>query len=369
MLHILRLTLALLFSVLTCVSLFAEELTEGEDFVYVTHDGGAGGYEAFPDVCRLKDGRLLCVFYDGYGHIAWPNANIFKTGGRISGTYSSDEGKTWTPPFVIFDSPFDDRDPSLTVLDDGTILCSFFILDRPVDPQTKYRKLGSWFIRSEDGGTSWSEPFPISDRFWGSSPIRILRDGTWIVGLYNQTPDWNAAVGISNDQGKRWRVEIVPTAGLPDGDETDLIQRSDGSLYLIVRNREGAGPRPMLFSQSFDNGATWTEAESTGFSGHSPYLYETPDGVYVLGTRTGKTPLEGDGVLPETTTIRLSFDEGKTWGPPVTVDRKLGAYPSMATLSDGSALIAYYEEGPGSNIRARKFRISEGRLEWLKFSR
>ena len=367
--RVLGFSFALLFSFFTDIPLFSGELVEGEDFVYVTRDGGAGGYEAFPDVCRLEDGRLLCVFYDGYGHIAWPNASIFKTGGRISGCYSSDEGKTWSSPFVVFDSPFDDRDPSLTVLNDGTILCCFFILDKPVDPKTSYRKLGSWFIRSEDGGASWSEPTPISDRFWGSSPIRILRNGTWIVGLYNQDPDWNAAVGISENQGKRWRVEIVPTAGLPNGDETDLIQRQDGSLYLIVRNREGAGPRPMLFSQSFDGGTTWTEAESTGFSGHSPYLYRTPDDIYVLGTRTGKTPLEGDGVLPGTTTIRLSFDEGKTWGLPITVDCKLGAYPSMVTLTDGSTLIVYYEEGPGSNIRARKFRINEKRLEWLKFDR
>lgn len=28
-------------------------------FVYVCQDAGAGGYEAFPDVCRLQDGRLM----------------------------------------------------------------------------------------------------------------------------------------------------------------------------------------------------------------------------------------------------------------------------------------------------------------------
>src|SRR5205823_11944878 len=28
----------------------------------------AGGYAAFPDLCRTKSGDLLCVFYSGYGH-------------------------------------------------------------------------------------------------------------------------------------------------------------------------------------------------------------------------------------------------------------------------------------------------------------
>ena len=32
-----------------------------EDFVYVCRNAGAGGYEAFPDVCRLRDGRLMAV--------------------------------------------------------------------------------------------------------------------------------------------------------------------------------------------------------------------------------------------------------------------------------------------------------------------
>ena len=202
--------LSLFFTLLTHSSLVSGELVEGQDFVFVTHDGGAGGYEAFPDVCRLKDGRLFCVFYDGYGHIAFPNAEIFKTGGRISGCYSSDEGKTWSNPFVIFDSPFDDRDPSLTVLDDGTLLCAFFILDKPTDPKTSYRKLGSWFIRSKDGGISWSEPTPISDRFWGSSPIRVLKDGRWIVGLYNQYPERKPAVGISDDRERIGRLSLSP---------------------------------------------------------------------------------------------------------------------------------------------------------------
>jgi len=30
----------------------------------------AGGYAAFPDVCRLKNGDLFCVFYSGYGHVS-----------------------------------------------------------------------------------------------------------------------------------------------------------------------------------------------------------------------------------------------------------------------------------------------------------
>ncbi len=72
-------------------------------------------------------------------------------------------------------------------------------------------------------------------------------------------------------------------------------------------------------------------------------------------------------MVPNRTTIRISFDEGGTWSTPVIVDTHYGAYPSMVNLNDGSTLIVYYEEGKSSNIRARKFRIENGNVAWLKF--
>ena len=42
----------------------------------------AGGYAAFPDVCRLRNGDLYCVFYSGYGHVSTPNAK-WPRGGRV----------------------------------------------------------------------------------------------------------------------------------------------------------------------------------------------------------------------------------------------------------------------------------------------
>lgn len=38
--------------------------------MYICTDAGAGGYEAFPDICRLKDGPLMCVCYAGQTEMA-----------------------------------------------------------------------------------------------------------------------------------------------------------------------------------------------------------------------------------------------------------------------------------------------------------
>ena len=49
----------------------------------------------------------------------------------------------------------------------------------------------------------------------------------------------------------------------------------------------------------------------------------------------------------------------------MVVDTVLGAYPSMVTLKDGTILIVYYEEGPGSSVRAKRFRATRQGITWL----
>src|SRR5438309_6857303 len=81
----------------------------------IVTDAGAGGYQAFPDVCRLKNGELFCVFYTGYGHVSHPDKD-HPNGGRICAVRSRDDGKTWSAPEPVVDTPDDDRDPSIFCL-------------------------------------------------------------------------------------------------------------------------------------------------------------------------------------------------------------------------------------------------------------
>lgn len=40
--------------------------------------------------------------------------------------FSSDEGKTWTKPIVVVDSPADDRNPALGQAKDGTLVVGYW---------------------------------------------------------------------------------------------------------------------------------------------------------------------------------------------------------------------------------------------------
>ena len=318
------------------------------DFVYVCTAAGAGGYEAFPDICRLNDGRLMCVFYAGYGHVALPNEKL-PSGGRIAYCLSGDEGQTWTEPETLVDGPDDDRDPSIVQLKDGRLICNFFSLRRSDTPRG-FEGLGTWIVSSDDLGKSWSAPVQISKTHYCSAPIRELSNGRLILGLYTEEDNQSqGSVIFSDDGGNTWQPEVlIDNGGIRLDAETDLIELNDGTLYAAQRPH-------MCFATSQDFGSSWTVSQPIGFPGHCPYFLRTQDGAIVLAFR-----------LPNTS-LRISRDECKTWSENVVIDEVRGAYPSMVNLEDGSVLVVYYEEGTGSNIRAKKFRVTAEGIEWISF--
>ena len=324
------------------------------NWIYVCTQAGECDYLAFPNnVCRLQDGRLICTFYAGYGHVSLPN-DALPRGGRIVACYSSDEGKTWTDAETIIDTPLDDRGQTVVQLADGRILCPFFTYE----PTTGGLKIKNAIVESADNGKTWSAPrffFENSPVHVANStqPICVLSDGTLLWPLYtwsNDAPETNSgAISLSDDNGKTWSdVIVIPNGGVQLDAETAVIELKDGTLYAIQRSWMGV-------SWSKDKGKTWSVSEHVGFEGHCPYLLRTKDDVILLATR-----------LPQTN-LRFSRDECKTWSESILVDNVFGAYPSMVELHDGSILIVYYEEGPGSSIRAKKFRVTASGVEWLTF--
>lgn len=326
-----------------------------EDFIYVCRDAGAGGYEAFPDVCRLRDARLMAVFYAGYGHVSLPDARLPK-GGRICFCLSSDEGRTWSDARLLYDGPDDDRDPSIVHLSNGSLICNFFSLRKKEtvkEGESTWTGLGSWVVVSKDTGKTWSAPMRIARDYYCSAPIRELPAGRLILGLYQQISGTShGAVVMSEDGGKNWGKPIdIDNGGYKLDAETDIIPLKDVTLYAVQREPKTT----MCYSVSKDGGRTWSVSRPLGFPGHCPYLLRTPDDIILLAHR-----------LPQTS-LHYSLDEAKTWSGNVLVDDVGGAYPSMVNLKDGSVLIVYYEEGEGSSIRARRFRATKAGIEWLKF--
>jgi len=322
-----------------------EKLQPGKDFIWVVRDGGAGGYEAFPDVARLDDGRLMVVFYDGYSHVSLAN-EVHPKGGRISYVLSDDEGATWSQPRVLVDGPDDDRDPSIAQLSDGRLLCNYF----------EYPSGDIYVVYSSDAGKTWTQKQYVYERYGTSSPVCELKSGRLILPSYY-------SVAISDDKGASWRFTEIASA-MPDAvgvslTEAEVVQLDNGDLLAVHRSDGGT---PMYSQVSVNDGETWGKASPMPYPGHSPYLMLTDDNILLLGYRGVIGKEEGWD-----TRLCYSLDDGKTWSKEILVDNVVGAYPSMVPLKDGSVLIVYYEEGSGSSIRARKFRADRDGIQWLTY--
>jgi hypothetical protein len=106
---------------------------------------GYAGFVGWESPIRLANGDWLVGFNAGYWHasaptpLQYPAARLEEykqmglptnieapTGGRAMIVRSTDQGKTWSKPATLVDTPADDRHPAFVQLDDGTIVCSFF---------------------------------------------------------------------------------------------------------------------------------------------------------------------------------------------------------------------------------------------------
>jgi len=310
----------------------------------------AGGYAAFPDLCRTKTGDLLCVFYAGCGHVSIPNKD-WPRGGRVMAVRSTDNGRSWGRPFVVADTVHDDRDPHIASLKNGTLLCNWFVIGHPSKPLPGKRPIAIFLARSADNGKTWSEPAELkidsTDWFACSAPVRELADGSLILGLYTENAKANRVCGgtiKSYDGGKSWKdlALIGDNSGLYLDAETDVVQLKNGTLLAALRSSK----TDLYFANSKDGGKSWSKVYSSGFKGHCPHFLRHSSGAILLTHR-----------IPATA-AHWSFDEGNTWHGPLRIDTVGGAYPSSVELPDGRIYCVYYEEGEGSSIRGTRLKVS-----------
>jgi hypothetical protein len=318
-------------------------------YAIISRGEAAGPYQSFPDAHRLKNGDIMAVFYAGYGHISLPNAEWPK-GGRICMVRSSDEGRTWTPPAILYDDEQDNRDPHVAQMRDGSLICSFFNYWKQ-DGKTEYACLIS---RSTDGGKTWEQKGSVvSPVMWAcSAPVRELTDGTYLLGVYTESGagSWGGVVR-STDKGKTWSapIDIGKEAKQYLDAETDVIELKDGVVFAALRS----STVNMYYSTSADKGLTWAPAKDIGFVGHAPHLLRLSTGEILMTHRVPNTALH------------VGRDDGKTWQGPYVLDSVIGAYPATVELKDGTVLAIYYTEGTGSHVRALRFKLKPDGIDLL----
>lgn len=333
------------------------------------------GYFAWPSIAKADDGALY-VAASGLRnrHVGPYGRNVLFT--------SADEGRNWSSPRVVNDSPLDDRDTGIVCFpgsnrmliswfapvfrrltsrqdlgDEGALLQPGFtwITDKAVAAC-----FGSWVKVSEDGGLTWSNP--IRSRLTAPHGPILLADGSLLYfgKVFTENPkEFGSGAGAiqaarSTDNGYTW--EALGTVPLIDGTseenyhEPHIVELEDGKLVGLIRvqNRgeehsvEAVGIPTFSLAQtvSTDGGRTFSRAESLGFHGSPPHLLRHSSGALVA--------VYGYRLQPYGQRAAISTDGGSTWeydyilrddGP----DHDLG-YPASVELADGSILTIYYQK-------------------------
>jgi len=231
--------------------------------------------------------------------------------------------------------------------------------------------------RSEDDGETWTTPVEITstvkDPSWsylGTGPghgIQLsggrLLIPSWTdessgpVTWRDPQPNWNEAQSsyafFSDDHGETWRRGAKMTHDASD--ECEAVETSHGAVYMNMRSRHERHRR--AFAWSRDGGETWSDVE------HDPSLPEPScqgsivrfDADRVLLSNPSQTDRRAE------LTIRVSYDECRTWPVARVLDPGMASYSELAVTGDGR-ILCFYEPNEGYG----RLALSRFGIEWLE---
>lgn len=280
---------------------------------------------------------------------------------------SRQRNMTWLPMQILIESKNSDAYMNpVPVIDrkDGTII--LLVNHYPSFGEAENEGKGVtevWIMKSMDEGATWSKPVDITSEVGNISlgpGIGIeLKDGRLVVPLYD-------GVIFSDDHGKTWKAGEKTPAPV---NECQVVELTNGSLMLNTR-----GYPYRTISISKDEGQTWdkvykdpTLTDSKLWGGCQSGLIrytrkeEGSDKNRLLYSAPADTLLRFD------MTVRMSYDEGKTWPVAKIIKKGTGAYSSLTVLPDGSIGLVFETGRHTEDISEYDAKIDFVRfnLEWL----
>ena len=345
---------------------------------------GSDGYHTYriPALLTTKKGTLL-AFCEGR-----------KSGRSDSGDIdlllkrSKDFGKTWSSQKIVWDDSENTCGNPCPVQDmrTGTIWL-LMTWNRGDDKESQIKKNTSkdtrrvWVSRSNNDGLIWSKPIEITEtakrpewRWYATGPgVGIqLQKGPWkgrmvipcdhsIVSA-NDPDGYNSHVIISDDHGKTWYIGGVIS---PKVNECQIVELENGTLMINMRNYDRSKTSRAI-ATSTDGGITFSKVT------HDPVLVEPICQAsflrYTLRSKHGRNrllfsnPAHAQRGNRRDMTVRMSYDEGRSWPVSKMLYPGPSAYSCLSILPNGN-IACLYEAGQKSPYE--KIVFTSFTLEWL----
>jgi sialidase-1 len=259
-----------------------------------------------------------------------------------------------------------------------------------------------FYLRSDDDGATFTRPVEITPaltrsredydcKVFATGPAHgiQLRSGRLVVPVWLSTgargnahrPSVVATV-YSDDGGGTWlRGDIVAgeTDPLTDPSEAALAELTDGRVLLNIRSESRANRRAVAFSP--DGATGWTRPvfddqlkepicmaslcrlSERGKQDRDRLLFANPDN---LG-RGGREGAPGAMRDRRNLTLKLSYDEGKSWPVARVLEQGTSGYSDLAVGRDGT-IYCLYERGSvdgRDHFATQALTLARFNLAWL----
>jgi len=291
------------------------------------YGGGVRMFQGIPGIERAPNGRLWATWYGGGVTEDEHNYIMLVTSG--------DDGATWSGLKLVIDpdgaGPCRAFDPCLWHDPQGRLWLSW---------AERHKTEQLWAISTADAGSEhpvWSAPRRIHAGIMMNKPLYTAA-GTWLLPVAKWHQDGSSMVVASADQGATFQLcgsANVPAPKDRNCDEHMLVERKDGSLWMLVRTSYGIGE-----SVSTDQGKTWSAVERST-------IPHTASRFFIRRLLSGRLLLvRHDGpdakIHRSHLTAFLSDDDGKTWKGGLLLDERFGvSYPDGVQAPDGTIRIIY----------------------------
>jgi sialidase-1 len=319
----------------------------------VAFRSGQDGYHTYriPTIVRAGNGDLL-AFAEGRKNGRGDAGDI-----DIVLKRSSDDGRTWSTLQMVQDE-FADPSGDVTIGNPTPVVDLLDSVHRGRIWLSFTRNNDRVFVTySDDHGASWTSRVEITssakDPAWGwyaTGPVHGIQltrgdmAGTLIIPCdHRRSGDggWGAHILYSDDHGATWAIGAVdthPATSPIHPNENVAVELVDGRIYINARNQNGSDRSTRAAAYSRDGGLTFEAPFVAEPSITTPVVQnsmvrfaavdEGDDCNILVHSGPGKPGRRAD------LTIRISFDEGKTWVRETVLHPGTAAYSDLVKLSD-----------------------------------
>lgn len=294
---------------------------------------------------------------------------------------SADEGLTWsTSPLFAEPAKFAvSHERALLRTKKGVIIAGWMNMTELRAPKSwrwgekdvswKDFILPTYVCRSVDDGKTWETPIKLGEPWCGCIHSLIqMNNGRLILVGQEIIPEWRHAtvMFVSDDEGKTWQRSNMLDYGIGTHDhagslEGTVIQRKDGSLYLLLRTESG-----WLWEATSSDGLKWEGLKQTTIPSVTccPQLTRLNDGRIALLWNAPPRHKAENRVSRAELSLAFSDDDAETWSKPIIVAANYApggrvSYPYLYERNPGELWITTMQGGLRMKVNVADLNSAE----------